>query len=67
MKMNREFDLIIFGASGFTGQIAVKYLDENYPTLKWVPSRNLEKLKKISENTIRNQKYLFQIVNRNFC
>ena len=50
--MSREFDLIIFGATGFTGQIAVKYLDKNYPTLHWaISGRNLEKLKKISENT----------------
>ena len=45
MTRSREFDLIIFGASGFTGQIAVKYLDENYPTLNWaISGRNLEKL-----------------------
>ena len=57
MKMNREFDLIIFGASGFTGQIAVKYLDKNYPTLKWaISGRNLEKLNKISENTNKKPK-----------
>ena len=57
MKMNREFDLIIFGASGFTGQIAVKYLDENYPALKWaISGRNLEKLTKISESTNKKPK-----------
>ena len=50
--MNREFDLIIFGASGFTGQIAVKYLDKNYPTLNWaISGRNKEKLMKISNDT----------------
>jgi len=57
MTMSREFDLIIFGASGFTGQIAVKYLDENYPTLNWaISGRNLEKLEKISENTKKKPK-----------
>ena len=50
--MNREFDLIVFGASGFTGQIAVKYLDKNYPTLNWaISGRNKEKLMKISNDT----------------
>ena len=50
--MNREFDIIIFGASGFTGQIAVKYLDKNYPTLNWaISGRNKEKLMKISNDT----------------
>ena len=50
--MSRKFDLIIFGASGFTGQIAVKYIDKNYPALNWaIAGRNLEKLEKISANT----------------
>tara|TARA_B100000579_G_scaffold422706_1_gene425007 strand:- start:1099 stop:2292 length:1194 start_codon:yes stop_codon:yes gene_type:complete len=50
--MNKEFDLIIFGATGFTGKIAVKYLDDNYPSLNWaISGRNLDKLKKISSNT----------------
>lgn len=52
--INREFDLIIFGASGFTGQIAVKYLDKNYPDINWaISGRNYKKLKNISESTIK--------------
>ena len=55
--MSREFDLIIFGASGFTGQIAVKYLDENYPTLNWaISGRNFDKLTKISNRTKKKPK-----------
>ena len=50
--MSRKFDLIIFGASGFTGQIAVKYLDKNYPALNWaIAGRNSKKLEEISANT----------------
>ena len=55
--MNKEFDLIIFGATGFTGQIAVKYLDDNYPSLNWaISGRNLDKLEIISKNTKKRPK-----------
>ena len=55
--MSREFDLIIFGASGFTGQIAVKYLDDNYPNLNWaISGRNYDKLTKISNRTKKKPK-----------
>ena len=49
--MNREFDLILYGASGFTGRLAVEYLDKNYSNIKWaIAGRNQEKLKIISNN-----------------
>ncbi len=49
--MNREYDLIIYGASGFTGRLAVEYLDEKYSNLNWaIAGRNEEKLVKISNN-----------------
>ena len=41
----RNFQLIIFGATGFTGQIATKYIDQYYPNLKWaIAGRNKDKL-----------------------
>ena len=50
--MNREYDLIIYGASGFTGRLAVEYLDENYSDLNWaIAGRNKDKLVKISKNS----------------
>ena len=50
--MNREYDLIIYGASGFTGRLAVEYLDENYSDLNWaIAGRNEDKLVKISKNS----------------
>ena len=56
--MNREYDLIIYGASGFTGRLAVEYLDENYSNLKWaIAGRNEEKLVKISNNTKQKPDY----------
>ena len=50
--MNREFDLIIYGATGFTGKLAVEYIDNNYSDLKWaIAGRNSEKLSQISNST----------------
>ena len=50
--MNREYDLIIYGASGFTGRLAVEYLDEYYSDLNWaIAGRNEDKLVKISNNS----------------
>jgi short subunit dehydrogenase-like uncharacterized protein len=49
--MNREYDLIIYGASGFTGRLAVEYLDENYSDLNWaIAGRNEDKI--VSVNLI---------------
>ena len=50
--MNREYDLIIYGASGFTGRLAVEYLDENYSDLNWaIAGRNEYNLVNISKNS----------------
>ncbi len=50
--MNREYDLIIYGASGFTGRLAVEYLDDNYSDLNWaIAGRNEDKLVNISKNS----------------
>ena len=48
---DRPFDIVVVGASGFTGQLVVEYLAENYPVgapLRWaVAGRNREKLERI--------------------
>lgn len=47
----KEYELIIYGATGFTGQIATQYIDKNYPELKWaIAGRNKDKLTALSEN-----------------
>ena len=47
--MEKEFDLIIFGGSGFTGKLVLEYMSEKYSHLNWaVAGRNLEKLTKIA-------------------
>ncbi|GAB2772715.1 saccharopine dehydrogenase NADP-binding domain-containing protein [Nocardioides salsibiostraticola] len=45
-KQSREFDLVIFGATGFTGALTAEYLAEHGPKgLKWaLVGRNQEKL-----------------------
>ena len=44
--MSREFDIIVFGASGFTGRLVAEYLAETYPAgVRWaMGGRNHDKL-----------------------
>lgn len=35
MNRNAELDLIVYGATGFTGRLVAEYLAENYPKLAW--------------------------------
>ena len=53
MNDSREFDIIIWGASGFTGRLVALYLFDKYGTtgdLKWaMGGRNLTKLEKVRE------------------
>jgi len=47
----REFDIIIYGASGFTGRLVAEYLQAEYAGsgLKWaMAGRNLEKLQTVA-------------------
>jgi len=48
--MNKKFDIIVYGATGFTGTLCAKYLKENYPALKWgIAGRNQKKLEGLSK------------------
>ena len=53
MKPLRNFDIIIWGASGFPGRLVVLYLFDKYGTtgdLKWAMGcRNLTKLEKVGD------------------
>ena len=56
--MKKDFDLIIYGATGFTGSLVVEYLDNNYHDINWaIAGRNEEKLQKISSSTTYKPKY----------
>ena len=50
-KTDRDYDLIVWGASGFTGRLVVEYLAARYPQgnpVRWaVGGRNREKLDKV--------------------
>jgi short subunit dehydrogenase-like uncharacterized protein len=44
----RQFDLVIYGATGFTGQLAVAYVHKHYPNLKYaLAGRNQAKLEQV--------------------
>ena len=53
MKDNRSYDIIIWGASGFTGNLVCQYLIEKYGVdetskIQWaIAGRNREKLEKV--------------------
>lgn len=49
--MSQEFDIIVFGASGFTGRLVAEYLAATYPTgVRWaMGGRSLEKLAQVRD------------------
>ena len=52
MENNRDFDLIIWGATGFTGDLVCEYINNNYQynELKWaIGGRNQNKLLKLQK------------------
>lgn len=63
---NREFDVVIFGASGFTGQFVVEEMaisvemDSLYKSnnIRWaIAGRNHDKLKQVLKEAAKNTKY----------
>ena len=50
---DRRFDVVVWGASGFTGRLVVEYLLERYPCggrLRWaVAGRNRDRLEQFFE------------------
>ncbi len=59
MNPSREFDLIIWGASGFTGRLVAEYLYHNYGVnqeVKWaMAGRNKEKLEQVRTEVAGNE------------
>ncbi len=46
--MNRKYKIVIFGATGFTGELCAKFMSEKYSDVPIaIAGRNLEKLEKI--------------------
>ena len=49
--MDKKYEIIVYGATGFTGQICCKYLRDNYKDLVWaMAGRNKEKLDQIKSD-----------------
>jgi short subunit dehydrogenase-like uncharacterized protein len=50
MATPREYDLVLYGATGYTGQFTAEWLQQNAPTdLKWaIAGRNAQKLEVIA-------------------
>jgi short subunit dehydrogenase-like uncharacterized protein len=47
---NRPYDLVIYGATGFTGQLAAAYVHQHYPTIQYaLAGRNQAKLEGLRE------------------
>ncbi len=47
--MEKDLDIVIYGATGFTGKLCVKYLSENAKDLKWaVAGRDKTKLSQVA-------------------
>lgn len=47
---SRKFDLVIYGATGFTGQLATEYVQANYPHIKFaLAGRNKAKLENLRD------------------
>jgi short subunit dehydrogenase-like uncharacterized protein len=46
--MTRDFDIIVYGATGFTGQLVAEYLATGYPDLNWaLAGRSQAKLERV--------------------
>ena len=53
-KSSAEFDIIVYGASGYTGRLVAEYLDQHYGgkdgAPKWaMAGRNLTKLEEVRD------------------
>ncbi len=47
--MAREFELIVYGATGFTGRLVAEYIAAQYPDMKWaMAGRSADKLKSVA-------------------
>ncbi|MDP5280235.1 saccharopine dehydrogenase NADP-binding domain-containing protein [Sphingomonas sp. DG1-23] len=47
---NREFEIIVYGATGFTGRLVAEYLAAHYADVKWaMAGRSLSKLQEVRD------------------
>ncbi len=49
--MKNKYEIVLYGATGFTGQLCAKYLMNNYPDLNWaIAGRDKEKLEQLKSD-----------------
>ena len=49
--MDREYQIILYGATGFTGRLCAEYLRDNYPEIEWaIAGRNKKKLEDLKSS-----------------
>jgi len=49
--MDRKYQIILYGASGFTGKLCAEYLQKNYSDLNWaIAGRNKKKLENLKNS-----------------
>ncbi|KAI8096624.1 saccharopine dehydrogenase [Halteromyces radiatus] len=55
MMTSRKYDLVVYGATGFTGELTCEYIiEQKYKDLKWaIAGRSLAKLEKTKQNLIK--------------
>ena len=47
--MNKNYQIILYGATGFTGKLCAEYFKKNYPDLNWaIAGRNKNKLEALN-------------------
>ena len=57
--MIKDIDIVIYGATGFTGQLCVKYFQSLELDIKWaIAGRNLNKLENVASNFSTNVEIL---------
>ena len=57
--MNKDIDVVIYGATGFTGQLCVKYFQSLDLEINWaIAGRNKEKLQDVAFNLAPNVEIL---------
>ena len=51
---DRTYEIVLYGASGFTGQLVAEYLATEHPNLKWaIAGRNQQKLEQVRRDIDR--------------
>ena len=57
MSKNREYEVVLWGATGFTGALVARHLIDTYGEgLRWaIAGRNLAKLESLREELNREQ------------